>query len=353
MFLLIRGYDSSDMNTVRLRWQKFKKIKRGYISFYIIIGLYALSFFNFLFINNKALLVKYNCDFYFPLLNYYPASFFGQNLHGETNYRMLKKQFENTDNFVILPLYPYNPNENLLEELSGVPPLPPDKIHWMGTDDRGRDVFARIAYGFNISFSFSLIVTAISFLIGILLGAISGYYGRTLDITLQRAVEIWSSLPFLYIVIIISSILKASFLSLVIIMTVFHWTGITLYVRGEVLREKNKNYVLLAKSSGMSGMKIIFSHILPNSLAPVITFVPFAVVGNTLVLVSLDFLGFGLPPPTPSWGQLIQQGVFASMVDKWWLVVFPLAAQFITLLLVVFIGESVRGTFDTKYYIKE
>lgn len=297
-----------------------------------------------------ALLVKYNGDYYFPVFKIHQASEFNQNIHGEANYRLLKKQFkeENSGNRVLLTLYPYGPNENLLDEMEGNPPHQPTSEHIMGTDESGRDVFSRLAYGFNISISFALLVALISYFIGTIIGALLGFFGGWIDILFQRIIEIWSTLPFLFVIIIISSLIIPNFLLLIIILAIFDWMLITYYIRGEFYREKSRDYVMASVAMGASNFKIIFKHILPNSLTPIISFLPFAIVGNISALVALDFLGFGLPPPTPSWGQLIQQGM--ENISNWWLVAFPLGAQFVTLILIVFIGEAVREAFDPKEY---
>lgn len=330
------------------RWKKFKSFKRGYYSLLIIIFLYFFSWFLPLFVGRNALIVKYNGEYYFPLFKYYESSVFSQNISGETNYRLLKEQIESKDNsdFVILPIVPFGPEENLLEELEETPPVKPSTKHILGTDDRGRDVLSRIVYGFRISISFALIVTAFSFVIGLLTGSLIGYYGGWFDILGQRFIELWSTLPFLYLMIILSSLLSPNIFILAIILTLFSWMGITYYVRGEFYREKAKDYVVSAYAYGASDFKIIFKHILPNSLTPVISFLPFAVVGNISALVSLDFLGFGVPPPTPSWGELIFQGM--NNINSWWLVVFPLGSVFLTLIAIVFIGESIREAFNPK-----
>lgn len=332
------------------RWRKFKTIKRGYYSFLIIIILYLLSFILPLFIGRSALMVKYDGKYFFPIFTYYDASEFNQSISGEANYRLLKKQFkeENSENWVLLPLYPFGPNENLLDETEGNPPHPPSFEHLLGTDASGRDVLARIAYGFNVSISFALSVTLISFLIGIVVGALQGFFGGLVDILLHRFIEIWSTLPFFYVIIIVSSLIVPNFILLCIIITLFSWVGITFYIRGEFYREKSKDYVSAAVAMGSPNRKLIFRHILPNSLTPVISFAPFVIVGNIAALVSLDFLGFGLPPPTPSWGQLMEQGM--ANIEYWWLVTFPLAVQFLTLIGIVFIGEAVREAFDPKPY---
>jgi microcin C transport system permease protein len=330
------------------RLRKFKSFKRGYYSLIIIISLYILSWFLPVFVGRNALIVKYEGEYYFPLFNYYESSVFNQEISGEANYRLLKKQFEKetSPGFVVLPIIPYGPEENLLDELNETPPVRPSFAHWFGTDDRGRDVLSRIAYGFRISITFALIVAIFSFTVGLFTGALLGYYGGWFDIIGQRFIELWSTLPFLYLMIILSSLLSPNVFVLAVMLTLFSWMGITYYVRGEFYREKSKDYALSAYSAGASDLKIIFKHLLPNSLTPVISFAPFAVVGNISALVSLDFLGFGVPPPTPSWGQLISQGM--NNISNWWLVLFPLGCVFLTLIAIVFIGESLREAFNPK-----
>lgn len=345
----------------RKRVRKFRTIKRGYYSFLILLGVYGISFCLPLLISSSALVVRYNGQWYFPIARYYPAGTFGQQSFGEPDYRALTNALrqQHQGNWALLPPYPYSPVESLLD-LRGTPPNPPSRQHIFGTDDRGRDIFARLAYGFNVSLSFAVLVLTISLAIGVSVGAFCGYFGGKLDITAQRVIEIWSSLPFLYTIIIVSSIvvpiylpgrnlvLQPSFWLLIVILTAFDWMGITYYVRGEFYREKAKDYVAAAISIGASDRSIIFKHILPNALTPVVSFAPFMVVANIAALVALDFLGFGLPAPTPSWGELIGQGV--ENLTKWWLIFFPLAAMFITLLLIVFIGEAVREAFDPKEF---
>jgi len=331
---------------------KFKRNRKSYIFLKVLAYAYLLSFLLPLFVNNDALIVKYNGEYYFPVFKHYPSSTFNENTSGEANYRNLKKRFasENGENFVLLPLYSYGPNESLLEELKATPPTAPSSNNIFGTDDRGRDVFARVLYGFNISVSFGVVVTLFSFMLGVLFGGISGFYGGVTDILFQRVVEIWSALPFLYVIIILSSLITPGFSMLVIILVLLNWVGITLYVRGEVLREKTKDYVFAAYVSGASKMQVLVRHVLPNSLNPVISFAPFAIIANITLLVALDYLGFGLPPPTSSWGQLIQQSMAYSNFNKWWLIVFPLLFQFVTLILFVIIGNGIRDTFYRKQY---
>jgi microcin C transport system permease protein len=345
----------------RKRVRKFKTLKRGYYSFVILLVAYATSFILPVLISSKALVVRYKGGYYFPIATYYPASQFGMDAIGEPNYRELKEQLAagNSDDWVLMPPYPYSATESLFE-LPGSPPHEPSREHIFGTDDRARDVFARLAYGFNVSLTFAILVLLFSDSIGVIVGAAIGYFGGKLDILGQRLIEIWSSLPFLYTIIIISSIVvpiyipgrnlvtQPSFWLLIAILTFFEWIGITYYVRGEFYREKARDYVGAAISMGVSEPAIMFKHILPNALTPVISFAPFTIVANISALVALDFLGFGLPAPTPSWGELIGQGV--NYLTDWWLIFFPLGAVFITLLLIVFIGEAVREAFDPKEY---
>ncbi len=337
------------------RWNKFKSIKRGYYSFILIMGLYILSFLLPLFINSKALAVYYDGNFYFPAVssvipgmnNYYDATMFDQETPGEANFRQLQKKWAGSNNWVIMPIYPFDPyeditnNENKMYE-------PPSLTHWFGTDNTGRDVFARMSYAFNISISFAFLLTILNYIIGISIGGAMGYFGGKFDLFFQRIIEVWSSLPFLYVVIILSSILIPSFSLLIFIYTLVNWIFLTYYMRAEFYREKSKDYVSAAISMGQSNTRIIFRHILPNSLVPVITYFPFSIVGGIVALISLDFLGFGLPPPTSSWGQILYIGL--ANISKWWMVFAPILAQFFTLLCIVFIGEAVREAFDPKIY---
>ena len=362
--------DERPLSIFQRRWRKFKTLKRGWYSFLLLVGLYVLSFFLPVLVNSKALVVSHQGELYFPAFGdlmpfmegYVSAEELGLRdprfperlMRGEARYRLLKSQYEadGSGDWVLLAPYPYHPNENLLKEpgFEGNPPTKPDGTNWLGTDDRGRDVFARLAYGFRISITFALAVVAISYLIGMSIGATLGFFGGRVDIFGQRLVEIWAAMPFLYTVIIISSIVQPSLMILVCILAVFYWIGISFYMRGEFLREKSKDYVAGAISIGESNWAIMFKHILPNALTPIISFAPFAIVGGISSLVSLDYLGFGLPKPTPSWGELVGQGLANIPAGAWHLVLFPLGALFLTLLMVVFIGEAIREAFDPKVF---
>ena len=335
------------------RWRKFKTLKRGWYSFLLLSFLFATSFLNPLFINSRALVVQHDGQTRFPIMEgHIEARDLGQRAIGEANYRELKKQYAEAGegDWVLMPLYPYHPNESLLKDpdLPGSPPHAPSATHWMGTDDRARDVFARLAYGFQLSIAFGLGVVTCAYMIGMTVGAILGFFGGRVDILGQRLVEIWAGLPFLYTVIIVSSLVRPTFLLLIPLLAIFRWVGISFYMRGEFYREKSKDYVAAAIAQGESNANIIFRHILPNSLTPIVSFAPFALVGAISSLVSLDFLGFGMQPPTPSWGELVKQGL--ANISAWHLVFFPLGALFGTLIMVVFIGEAVREAFDPRTF---
>lgn len=338
------------LSILKKRWLKFKTLKRGYYSFVALVVLYIISWFLPVLINNRALMVRYEHKTYFPaIMGYYAGTTFGQDVPGEANYRQLKAEWAelDTENWLLLAPYPYSPFEDITVEGNKMFEAP-SSTHWLGTDNTGRDVFARLCYAFNISISFALVLTTLNYIIGVLIGASMGYFGGKFDLFFQRLIEIWSSLPMLFVIIIISSILMPSFFLLIFIYTIVNWIGMTYLMRAEFYREKAKDYVAAALSMGQSNFKVMFKHILPNSLVPIITYFPFSVVGGVLALVGLDYLGFGLPPPTPSWGQMLDVGL--QNITKWWMVFAPVAAEFMTLLLVVFIGEGVREAFDPKVY---
>ena len=336
---------------LKKRWKKFKSLKRGYYSLIILLTLYLLSFLLPILINNRAIIVKYQQQYFFPVITgYIPGKKFDQNVPGEAKYRSLSDKFEletNNSNWVLMPPYPFSPYEDITFEGNKMYE-PPSKKHWLGTDNTGRDVFARLCYAFNISISFALLLTVVNYIVGILIGGAMGYYGGRFDLIFQRIIEVWSSLPMLFVIIIISSILKPSFLLLIGIYTLVNWINMTYLMRAEFYREKSKPYVAAALSMGQSDYNVMFKHILSNSLVPIITYFPFSVVAGISALVGLDYLGFGLAPPTPSWGQMLDVGL--SNITKWWMVFAPVSAQFFTLLLIVFIGEGVREAFDPKVY---
>ncbi len=305
-----------------------------------------------LFINNRALLVRYDGSYYLPTYGQnIPGTTFGLDYDYDTNYRELKKQFqeEESDNFVILPMVPYGPFESASKP-GMYPPHPPDfsERHFMGTDGIGRDVFARLIYGFRIAILFSLLLLACNYGIGVILGCVMGYWGGTFDLLLQRVIEVWSNVPFLYVVIIISSIVIPNFFMLAVIMVAFGWMSMTWYMRTATYKEREREYVLAARALGASDLRIILGHILPNTISVIVTFIPFSVSGGIVALTSLDYLGFGLPPPTPSWGELIQQGM--DDLQHQWIIASVVSAMVVVLTMVTFIGEAIREAFDPKQY---
>jgi len=241
-----------------------------------------------------------------------------------------------------------------LAGLAQVSPNAPDskRRHYIGTDSQGRDVASRLLYGFRISIFFALFLTLIGQVIGTFIGSLQGYLGGRFDIVSQRLIEVLLSIPFLYVVIILAALIIPNFWTLLAIMALFQWIAITFYMRTEMYREKTKEYCLAAKSYGASHLRIIFRHLLPNCLTPLVTFTPFAIVGAIFALTGLDYLGYGLPAPTPSWGELIDQALRPENRDKLWLTFAPFSAITITLILVVFIGESIREAFDPKQYAR-
>lgn len=337
--------------TIR-KLKRFKTIKRGYYSFWLFVIMLACSLFAELMVNHRALLVRYEGKLYFPTYTaMIPGMTFGEDYAYETNYRKLAERLknENQGNWVLLPPVPYNPYENDLKN-DAYPPFPPSftEKHYFGTDAVGRDILARLVYGFRIAIVFSLLLLVANYVIGVSIGSAMGYWGGKFDLFFQRIIEIWSNIPFLYVIIIISSIVVPNFFMLILIMAIFGWIGITWTMRTVTYKERAREYVLAAKALGASNWRIIFKHIIPNTVAIIVTFAPFSVSGGIVALTSLDYLGFGLPPPTPSWGELIQQGW--SNMDAWWISASVIGAMVITLMIVTFIGEAVREAFDPKLH---
>lgn len=334
--------------------RRFKSIRRGYVSFIIFCLMIAFSLTAELFVNSRALVVRYDGRYYFPTYGQIlPGTTFGLDYDYETNYRDLKARFAKEgggmDNWVLMPVAPYNAYENDLKE-DAFPPFPPSLAsrHYLGTDIVGRDILARLVYGFRIAIFFSLGLLLTNYTIGVSIGCAMGYFGGRFDLFFQRIIEIWSNIPFLYVIIIISSIVVPNFFILILIMAVFGWIGMTWTMRTVTYKEKEREYVLAARAMGASNLRIIFRHIIPNTVAVIVTFAPFSVSGGIVSLTSLDYLGFGLPPPTPSWGELLQQGWTA--MDAWWIAGSVIVAMIVTLITVTFIGEAVREAFDPKLH---
>ena len=336
----------------RRKLQRFRSIKRGYYSFLVLGALLLAAAFGELLVNSRALIVHYQGHTYFPTYTaFHPGTDFGLSYSYETNYRALQQEFEkqHDGNWVLMPPVPYNPIENDFRQ--GVyPPTAPSlaERHFLGTDTTGRDVLARLFYGFRTAMIFSLLYMAFVYLLGITIGCAMGYFGGTFDLLTQRLVEIWSNIPFLYIVIIVASIVTPNLGWLLAIVVLFSWTGMTYYMRTATYQEKSRDYVAAAQVMGAGTGRIIFRHILPNTLSTLVTFIPFTLASAITLLTALDFLGFGLPPPTPSWGELLRQGT--ANLDAPWIVASAFAALVVVLSLVTFIGEAIREAFDPKKF---
>ncbi len=322
-------------------------IKRAWYSFIILSALFVLSLFAELLCNDRPYIISFNDKLYFPIFKFYPEKEFGGKYLTEADYVSLRNSdlFKKEGNWMLLPPVPHSPLHSYMD-LEGTPPHPPSAMHWLGTDASARDVFARLLYGFRICMLFSLILAGIATLFGILIGGVQGYFGGVIDLVVQRMIEIWSSLPFLYVVILVGTIYSRSFMILILVLSLFQWIGLSYYMRGEFLKIRNLNYVKVAKTMGMPSSHILFRQILPNGLTPVITLLPFQIIGGIGALTALDFLGFGLQPPTPSWGELLSQGLNNLFAP--WLAVSTVVCLFTTLLLATFIGEGVREAFDPR-----
>ena len=336
----------------RKKIRRFKSIRRGYRSLILFCGLIVLSLAAELLISNRAVIVHYQGRFYFPTYGeIIPGSVFGLDYEYETDYRQLARRFkaEPAGNWVLMPPVPWNPYENDFVD-EEYPPSPPsfDRKHYLGTDTSGRDVLARLVYGFRIAVFFSFALLVVTYTIGVAMGSAMGYWGGKFDLFVQRLIEIWSNVPLLYVIIIISSVMVPSFFILLLIMVVFGWASRTWIMRTVTYKEKEREYVLAARSLGASDARIIFSHIIPNTVSIIVTFAPFSVAEGIIALTSLDYLGFGLPAPTPSWGELLHQGW--TNLSAWWIVCSVVVAMVVTLTLVTFIGEAVREAFDPRMH---
>ncbi len=331
----------------RRRWRAFKKNRRGYYSLFLFLFLFGTSLFAEVLSNDKPLLVNYEGHLYFPLIKSYPETVFGGDFATETDYRdpyILDKLTSGT-NRVYFPPNPYSYNSINLN-LDQPVPSAPTRENLLGTDDRGRDVLARLIYGFRLSVLFGFALTAVGTLLGIVAGAVQGYFGGRTDLFFQRFIEIWSAMPELYLLIIFASIFKPSLLLLLILLSMFGWMGLSDYVRAEFLKGRNMEYVKAAKALGVGNLTIMYRHLLPNGMTPVITFLPFRMSGAILALTSLDFLGLGVPPSTPSLGELLAQG--KANIDAWWLSLSTFLVLVGMLVLLIFVGEALREAFDPR-----
>jgi microcin C transport system permease protein len=342
--------------------RRFRALKRGYYSFLLLVTLTLLSLGAELLVNDKAVAVRHEGEWHFP--TYSPVRLgteFGLEGDGARTpvvYRELKKRFEaeGAGDLVIMPLVPFGAYENIAYDgiLKATPPSA-EQGHYLGTDSTGRDILARLFYGFRTAILFAAAFTLLTYFIGISVGCMMGYFGGWFDLLFQRLIEIWSNIPFLYMVIIVFSVIPGTYSIsarigiLLFIMVLFSWTFMTYYMRTETYREKARDYASAARVLGAGSARIIFRHILPNTISTVVTFIPFTVIAAITYVTALDFLGWGLPPPTPSIGELLKQGT-ASLTTAPWIVSSAFAALVFILTVVTFIGEAIREAFDPRKF---
>jgi microcin C transport system permease protein len=352
------------------RWQNFKANRRGYLSLWLFLILFFVSLFAEFIANDKPFLVKYDGHFYFPALVTYPETTFGGDFETATDYRdpFVQDKIADKGGFMLWPPIRYSYDTHnldlptpapskptwLLTEKECKPVVERKKLsscrdleyNWLGTDDQGRDVVARLIYGFRISVLFGLILTVISSVIGVAAGAVQGFFGGWTDLLFQRFIEIWTSIPSLYLLLIISSVLVPGFFVLLGILLLFSWVSLVGLVRAEFLRGRNFEYVQAARALGVSNIVIMFRHLLPNAMVATMTFLPFILSSSVMTLTALDFLGFGLPPGSPSLGELLSQA--KANVQAPWLGLAGFFSIAIMLSLLIFIGEAVRDAFDPR-----
>jgi microcin C transport system permease protein len=331
----------------RQQFRRFRSIRRAWYSFWILAGTYLLSLFSEHLANDRPLVLRYNGGTYFPTVKFYPAEAFGGQYRTEADYLALEQSpdFQAKGGWMLFPPIKSDPLRNYLRE-AGSPPHAPSARHWLGTDDSARDVAARLLYGFRSSMTFALVLAVLGAAMGIVAGGIQGYAGGWVDLAGQRLIEIWSALPFLYVVILIGSIYGQTFGVLLFVFLLFEWIGLSYYMRGEFYRLKHQTFTQAAQALGAGTFRILYRHILPNAMVPVITLFPFMLIGGISSLTALDFLGFGLPAPTPSWGEMLQQGL--KYLYAPWLAISSVTALFTTLLLASFVGEGARAAFDPR-----
>ena len=331
----------------RRAWARFRRNRLGYWSLLAFCAMVLLSLGAELISNDRPLLVRYQGKLYVPVLQDYPETVFGGDFQTTTDYLdpFIRDRLAQPGNWAIYAPNPYGPKT--LNYFAKAPnPSAPSPDNWLGTDDRGRDLLAQLIYGFRVSVLFALALTVTGVLLGVLTGAIQGFFGGKTDLAFQRFIEIWGSMPELYLLIIFSAVFAPSVALLLVLLSLFGWMGLSDYVRAEFLRNRQLDYVRAARALGVGNWQIITRHVLPNSLTPVVTFLPFRMSGAILALTSLDFLGLGVPPGTPSLGVLLSQG--KNNIDAWWISLSTFAVLVLTLLLLTFMGDALRDALDPR-----
>ena len=334
----------------RRRLANFRANGRGFWSLWIFLVLFVFSLFAEFIANDRPLVVSYEGRLHFPVVMTYPETAFGGDFETEADYRdaFMTEQIA-AKGWAIWPLIPFS-YQTINRDLPVPAPAPPSAVNWLGTDDQGRDVVARLIYGFRISILFGLTLTFFSSIIGVAAGAVQGYFGGWVDLGFQRFIEIWSGLPTLYLLIIMASIVQPNFWWLLGLMLLFSWMALVGVVRAEFLRARNFDYVRAARALGVGNTTIMARHLLPNAMVATLTMLPFVLNGSITTLTALDFLGFGLPPGSPSLGELLSQG--KANIQAPWLGLTAFAALAVMLSLLIFIGEAVRDAFDPRKVFK-
>ena len=331
----------------RRAWRRFRQSRLGFVSLVVFSILVVLSLFAEVLSNDKPLVVSYQGSLYFPLVRDYSEKTFGGDFETPADYLdpFIKTRLQQGENWAIYPPNPYGPRT--INYFAKEPnPSAPSSDNLLGTDDRGRDLLAQLIYGFRLSVLFGLALTVIGVLLGVVAGALQGYAGGKTDLVAQRFIEIWGSMPELYLLIIFSAVFAPSVALLLFLLSLFGWMGLSDYVRAEFLRNRQLDYVRAARALGVGNLQIMWRHILPNSMTPVVTFLPFRMSAAILALTSLDFLGLGVPPGTPSLGELLSQG--KANIDAWWISMSTFAVLVITLLLLTFMGDALRDALDPR-----
>lgn len=328
------------------KWRKFKASKRGFYAFWVFLAVFFVSLAADFVANDKPLVVYYDGQWYFPIIDNPPETAFGGEFLTPTDYKdpFVRRKI-NENGFFIMPPIPYS-YDTIVYDMPTPAPGAPSLKNWLGTDDLGRDVAARLIYGVRFSLLFGLLLTVCSSVVGIAAGAAQGYFGGKVDLFGQRFLEIWGSLPQLFILIIVSGMVAAGFWSLLVVLLLFSWTALVPVVRAEFLRVRNFDYVKAARALGASDVRIMARHVFPNAMVATLTYLPFILSGAVVSLTALDFLGFGLPPGEPSLGELVRQG--KENLQAPWLAATAFAALAFLLTVLVFIGEAVRNAFDPR-----
>ena len=328
-------------------WARFKRNRLGLASLWIFGAMLLLSALAEVIANDRPLLARYEGTWFAPFISNPPETRFGGQFGTETEWNdpFVVAQFEKPGNWALRAPIPHSANSTVYFQ-KGAFPAAPSALHWLGTDQVGRDMIARLLYGFRVSILFAFALTAIGMVIGLAAGALQGYFAGRIDLTAQRLIEIWTSIPELYLLIIFASIFQPSVGLLLILLSLFGWVGLSDYTRAEFLRNRSLEFVKAARALGLSNRQIIWRHVLPNSLTPAITFLPFRMGAAVLSLVALDFLGLGVPPDVPSLGELVKQG--KANLDSWWIIFPTFAVLVATMLLLTFIGDALRDAFDTR-----